>query len=101
MQNFLLSVAILLAIGSDANAEIPVIKATCPGNIEVRSDEGGPVYINGKESAVTEVRKNYYEAVGEGAQFTVSISVRADGSASEFYTTQHGGDSVCKISGSE
>lgn len=45
-----LIVAAALFISGTANAGIPLINVTCPGNLEVHADQGGPVFINGKET---------------------------------------------------
>lgn len=50
MKRLLLS--LLLAASGAAHAGIPLLNATCPGNIEVHADKGGPVYINGKEATL-------------------------------------------------
>ena len=44
-----LMIGALLAVSGAAQAGIPLVNATCPGNIEVHADKGGPIYINGKE----------------------------------------------------
>ncbi len=44
-----LAAAALLSFASTAHAKIPLVNATCPGNIDVHADAGGPIYINGKE----------------------------------------------------
>ena len=45
-----LSIIALVSLAGVANAEIPMVNATCPGNLEVHTDEGGPLFINGKEA---------------------------------------------------
>jgi len=47
-QASILAAALLMA--GNANAGIPLINVTCPSNLEVHADEGGPVFINGKET---------------------------------------------------
>ena len=49
MKTVILSAIGLLALAGSAHAGIPFVNATCPGNIEVHADEGGPIYVNGKE----------------------------------------------------
>ena len=49
-----------------AYSAIPLVNATCPGNIEVHADQGGPIYINGKEGRLKRFNDNYYEAHSEG-----------------------------------
>jgi len=46
-------------------AAIPQLNYTCPGKIQVHADQGGPVYINGKEAKlkVFGVAESSYELV--------------------------------------
>lgn len=69
--------------------------ATCPGGVEVHADEGGPVFINGKETQLKKFSDKYFEA--KGSDTTVSISINPDGSASLTYTGKHGANGVCTI----
>jgi hypothetical protein len=84
--------ATLLIMGT-ANAGIPLINVTCPGNLEVHAEEGGPVFINGKETGLKKVNDDYFEAKGAGV--TLSFSVNPDGSATVTYTGQHGANGIC------
>ena len=63
MKKLLLTVFALCLAGT-ANAGIPLFNATCPGNIEVHADKGGPVYLNGKKAKLKKSNDNYYEAKG-------------------------------------
>lgn len=76
-------------------AAVPFLNATCPGNIEVHADAGGPVYLNGKETKLKVVNKNFYEAASGGV--TLSISVNPDGSASISYAKRGGGNGICTV----
>ena len=50
-----------IAITATASlAAIPLLNYTCPGKIEVHADQGGPVYINGKEAKLKVFNQNYY-----------------------------------------
>ncbi len=51
-----LLLGLLLAASGAAHAGIPLLNATCPGNIEVHADKGGPVYINGKEATLKKIQ---------------------------------------------
>jgi len=98
MQIRLLSAATLIAvfsIGSQAQAKIPLVNATCPGNIEVHADEGGPIYINGKEGKLKKFNDNYFEAKGGGV--TISLTISPDGSPTVSYTGKHGANGVCTV----
>ncbi|MFP3498985.1 hypothetical protein SB759_32745, partial [Pseudomonas sp. SIMBA_059] len=77
------------------NAQIPLVNATCPGNIEVHADEGGPVYINGKEAKLKKFSDTYFEAKGSGV--TVSIMVNPDGSSGVSYTGKGRANGVCEL----
>ena len=76
-----------------AEAAIPLVNATCPGSIDVHADEGGPIFINGKEAKLKVFNQNYYEAKGEGV--TISLSIAPDGTPSISYTGKHGANGVC------
>ena len=80
-----------------ASAGLPLLNATCPGGIEVHADEGGPVYINGKEARLKKLSASYYEAKGSGV--TISISINPDGSQTVSYTGKHGANGICQVSG--
>lgn len=87
--------ACALLAASPAFAKIPLVNATCPGNIEVHADEGGPIYINGKEAKLHVFNDSYYEAKGQGV--TVSLSINPDGSAAVSYTGHGGANGVCVV----
>ncbi len=87
--------AAALLLAGQAAAKIPLINATCPGKIEVHADQGGPVYINGKEGKLKIFNENYYEAKGSGV--TISISINPDGSASVSYTGKGGANGICTV----
>ncbi|WP_202402540.1 hypothetical protein [Shinella kummerowiae] len=87
--------AFALLAASPAVAKIPLVNATCPGNIEVHADEGGPIYINGKEGKLHVFNDNYYEAKGGGV--TISLSINPDGSAAVSYTGHGGANGICTV----
>ncbi|MNP70212.1 hypothetical protein D3C76_1664170 [compost metagenome] len=78
-----------------ANAGIPLVNATCPGNIEVHADEGGPIYINGKEAKLNKFSETYFEA--KGSNVTISLMVNPDGSPSVSYTGKGKANGVCQV----
>jgi len=94
--NRLFLVPLLLLSSSLVQAAIPLLNYTCPGGIEVHADEGGPVYINGKQARLKRFNDNYYEATGEGV--TISISRNPDQSFSLSYTGKHGVNGICSDS---
>ena len=87
--------ALLACLAGLAQAQIPLVNATCPGDIEVHADEGGPIYINGKEAKLKKFNDNYFEAKGSGA--TISLTVSPDGSPSVSYTGKGGANGVCEL----
>lgn len=90
-----LSIIALVSLAGVANAEIPMVNATCPGNLEVHADEGGPLFINGKEAKLKKINDNYFEAKGSGV--TVSLSLSPDGTPSISYTGKGGPNGMCEI----
>ncbi|MHC2144633.1 hypothetical protein [Pseudomonas sp. 210_17 TE3656] len=94
MKRLLLGVLLVSATGF-ANAGIPLVNATCPGSIEVHADEGGPVYINGKEAKLKKFNDNYFEAKGNGV--TISLTIKPDGSADVSYTGKGGANGICEL----
>ncbi|WP_327437891.1 hypothetical protein [Pseudomonas donghuensis] len=94
MKQLLLS-ALLVSVAGIANADIPLVNATCPGNIEVHADEGGPIYINGKEAKLKKFNDNYFEAKGSGV--TISLTIKSDGSLDVSYTGKGGANGVCEL----
>ncbi|WP_371226741.1 hypothetical protein ACAW63_16095 [Pseudomonas sp. QE6] len=83
-----------LGVVQPAAAAIPMLNYDCPNDIQVHTDEGGPVYINGKEAKVKQSNDKYIEAKGEGV--TVSISLNDDGTATVSYTGPKGANGVCE-----
>ena len=90
----LLGSAFMASAGAAA-AKVPFFNATCPGNIEVHADEGGPVYINGNETKLKAFNDGYYEASAGGT--TISVSVNPDGTPSVTYTAHGGANGICQI----
>ena len=90
-----LLLGILFVASGTAHAGIPLLSATCPGNIEVHADKGGPIYINGKEGKLKKFNDNYYEAKGSG--LTVSLSINPDGSPDVSYTGKNRANGVCQV----
>jgi hypothetical protein len=92
MNKLSMMVFALFAAGT-AHAGIPLLNVSCTDKYEVHADEGGPVFINGKEAKLKKVNDNYYEATGSG--ITVSIAINPDGSPNVSYTGKHGVNGVC------
>jgi len=81
--------------GSTPVARIPLLNAECPAGISLHADEGGPVYINGKEAEFKFFSDTYFEA-SDGST-TVSVTVSPDGSSQVSYTGQGGANGVCEV----
>lgn len=91
----LLLAAPLLLVANLAHAGIPLVNATCPGKIEVHADQGGPIFINGKEAKLKKFSENYFEAKGAGV--TVSLSINPDGSPAVSYTGKNKANGICEV----
>jgi len=96
--NKLSTIVVSTLMAGAANAGIPLLNSSCPGDIEVHADAGGPVYINGKQAELKTFNENYYEAKGAGV--TVSISINPDGSPSVSYTGKHKAHGICQVADS-
>ncbi|MDM0046815.1 hypothetical protein QTH91_20150 [Variovorax dokdonensis] len=88
----------LLAAAGTSSAAIPMLNYTCPGNLDVHADEGGPVFINGKETKLKRFNDNYYEASGAGV--TLSISINPDGTPTVSYTGPKRANGICHVASS-
>lgn len=84
------------ALAPAALAAIPQFNGTCPGGIEVHADDGGPVYINGRETRIKRFNDNYYEA-SDGQGLTLSINRTADGGTQMSYTGPGNANGVCSV----
>ncbi|MFJ2480203.1 hypothetical protein ACIOWE_08005 [Pseudomonas sp. NPDC087598] len=78
-----------------AHAAIPQFNATCPGKIEVHADNGGPIYINGKQGTLKKFNENYFETKGAGV--TISLSINPDGSPAVSYTGKKNVNGICEV----
>jgi hypothetical protein len=96
MNKLLIVVAALVMAGTANAAGIPLLNYSCPGEVSVHADEGGPIYINGEEAETKKFSDAYFEA--EGSDVTVSISIGEDDSASVTYTGPGGANGICQPS---
>lgn len=100
MHQSILTAAVVLAgalFASTAQAQVPFFNASCPGRVDVHADDGGPVFINGKQARLKRFSNSYYEA--RLGRLTISISVNPDGSPDISYTAAGGGNGVCRVKG--
>ena len=95
MRALSLSAAVLLAAAGSAQAKIPFFNATCGGGVEVHADEGGPVYINGKEAKLKKFSDDAWEAtVGHDA---IDFGINPDGSVDATWTGKGGANGICQV----
>ena len=93
----------VFAKGNDSSAVaassggLQLVNATCPGNIAVHSDRGGPVYINGKEAQLKKFNENYFEARDAATSTVVSINNNPDGSVGVSYTGKNRANGICQV----
>lgn len=90
---------LLTGHATPASAAVPFFNATCPNDVSVHADEGGPVYVNGRESTVERINDSYYEARDERSGITLSIST-APGGTQVSYTGRGGANGVCTLQSS-
>ena len=91
----ILAAAASTAAVASANAAVPFFNATCPTGIEVHADEGGPIYINGKEATLKVFNKNAYEA--KHGHVTLDLTIAPDGTPSLTYTKDGGANGICTV----
>lgn len=89
------AVVAICAASSPALAKVPFFNATCPMNIEVHADQGGPVYINGKEAKLKIFNPNYFEAKHD--HVTISVAISPDGTPDVSYTARNRANGVCTV----
>lgn len=98
MKSQLMCLALLaFAFSTTAHARLTSMNATCPGNLEVHVDDGGPVYINGKEAALKRFNDTYFEARDVALGVTVSIMQKPDGSHDVSYTGKERANGICTV----
>ena len=92
----LASVPALFAAPS-ASAAISSFNGTCLGGIEVHADEGGPVFVNGRETTLRRFSDDYYEARDAKSGVTLSINRTPDGGTQMSYTGGDGANGICSM----
>lgn len=98
MKIFLLPmVAVAALFAGNAQAGLARMNATCPGKLDVHVDQGGPVYVNGKQATLKRFNDNYYEARDAASGVTISISNNPDGTSDMSYTGKNRANGVCQI----
>lgn len=76
---------------------VRLLNALCPGHIAVHADEGGPVFINGKEARLKIVNDHYYEASDAGSALTISVASASDGMPEVSYAARARANGVCTV----
>ncbi|MDZ4336505.1 MAG: hypothetical protein U1A62_22795 [Pseudomonas sp.] len=87
-------IALLTASGLAHAANLPAFEVTCPTDLSVRAEAGGPVYINDKQIVLHKLSEQFVEAKGEGV--TLSISLNAAGAPTVSYTGKQGANGICE-----
>ncbi len=90
-----LSAVLLLCAVPAAQAKVPFFNATCGNGIEVHAEDGGYVWINGKQAELKTFNSNAYEA--KHGHDVISITINLDGSVLASWTGQHGANGICTI----
>ncbi len=84
-------------LATSAHAGLGQLNATCPGGLEIHVDEGGPVYVNGKEAVLKKFNENYFEAKDAASGATISISKGEGGAYDLSYTGKNRANGVCTL----
>ncbi|HDS1038250.1 TPA: DUF3011 domain-containing protein [Stenotrophomonas maltophilia] len=96
-----LAAALLCTVfAAPAMAAVPFFNATCPGGLDIHADEGGPVYVQGREAALKRFNDRYVEARDAQSGVTLSISTGDDGTPQISYTGRGGANGICQVSSS-
>lgn len=96
----LTSALLSAAFVAPAMAAVPFFNASCPGGIDVHADDGGPVYVQGREATLKRFNDRYYEARDANSGITLSISRSDDGTPQISYTGRGGANGICQVSAS-
>lgn len=86
------------AFVAPAMAAVPFFNATCPGGLDIHADEGGPVYVQGREADLKRFNDRYFEARDAQSGVTVSITTADDGAPQISYTGRDGANGICQAS---
>ncbi|BFM38679.1 hypothetical protein [Synechocystis sp. LKSZ1] len=100
VSTLVLSTSALMLASLPSVAAIPLFNATCPGKIEVHADQGGPIYINGKETKLIVKKSKYYEAKlpkGANSDIVISVAINPDDSVTVSYTGKKGANGICTV----
>ncbi|MFL6959085.1 DUF3011 domain-containing protein [Nocardiopsis yanglingensis] len=94
-----LTVALLsTAFVAPAMAAVRFFNASCPSGIDVHADDGGPVYVQGREATLKRFNDRYFEARDANSGITLSISPNDEGTPQISYTGRGGANGICQVS---
>ncbi|MCO5738933.1 DUF3011 domain-containing protein [Stenotrophomonas sp. BSUC-16] len=96
----LTSALLSAAFVAPAMAAVPFFNASCPGDIDVHADDGGSVYVQGREATLKRFNDRYFEARDANSGITLSISRSDDGTPQISYTGRGGANGICQVSAS-
>jgi hypothetical protein len=77
-------------------ADLPSFNATCAGRTSVHADEGGPVYVNGREATLRRFSDTYFEAKEARGDAVVSITTTS-GAPMVSFSGGDGSNGVCRL----
>jgi len=80
-----------------ALAALPMVNGTGPGGREVPADDGGPVYVNGRETRLKRFNDDHVEAHDPARGVTLSITTSAGGGVQMSHTGQGGANGGCSV----
>ncbi|MET4728026.1 hypothetical protein ABIE09_001833 [Lysobacter enzymogenes] len=80
-----------------AVAGVPFFNASCPGGVSVHADDGGPVFVNGRETELKRFNDDYFEARDATSGVALSISRNPSGEVQLSYTGRGGANGVCTV----
>lgn len=76
---------------------VMLLNALCPGHIAVHADDGGPVFINGKEARLKVVDEHHYEASDAGSALTIAVASTPDGAPTVSYAARAREHGACTV----
>ena len=94
MRKILLLGTLMIFAGAAHAEGIPLFNVSCPGNLAVSADQGGPIYINGKAVKNSAVDDRHFQV--KTAEINLAISVEDDDSVTVKYTDKHGASGLCE-----
>ncbi|WP_267269876.1 hypothetical protein [Pseudomonas protegens] len=94
MRKILLLGTLMMFTGGAHAEAVPLFNVSCPGNLAVSADQGGPIYINGKVIKSRAVDDRHFQV--KTPETNLTISVEDDDSVSVKYSDKHGASGLCE-----